>query len=249
MGGDARTRLAGGEAHKAARPEAGAACAGGLGGSLPGSLPGTLPGVGAISGGVTRGLRPGLEEGGGGVYRAEPSCPSPGGITAGQAQVLLPAELIQPGEIIVLLLKPSPWFILLGPLKSLSLIALAGVGLYWVAQRAPIPLTGTDAVILTTLLLTLRLFWQFLEWLSRVYVLTDRRVIRVKGVLRIDVFETPLKNVQHTSTLFSLRERLVGLGTIAFATSGTAFIEAAWEMVGRPLEVHRVVVQTLNRYR
>ena len=94
-----------------------------------------------------------------------------------------------------------------------------------------------------------RLFWQFLEWLSRVYVLTDRRVIRVKGVLRISVFEAPLRQIQHTAAQYSIRERIFGLGTIGFATAGTGVIEAAWEMVARPMEVHGAVVQALNRYR
>jgi len=98
-------------------------------------------------------------------------------------------------------------------------------------------------------LLLLRLFWQFLEWLSRVYVLTDRRVVAVAGVLRVRVFEAPLQQVQHTNLLLSLRERLFGLGTVAFATAGTAIAEAYWLMLADPLEVHRKIVQTLNRYR
>ena len=80
-------------------------------------------------------------------------------------------------------------------------------------------------------------------------MLTDRRIVRVKGVLRVNVFETQLQQIQHTNTTFSLRERLLGLGTIHFATAGTGGIEASWEMVSHPLEVHRIVVQTLDRYR
>ena len=81
------------------------------------------------------------------------------------------------------------------------------------------------------------------------YVLTDRRVIRIKGVLRVQVFETPLKQIQHTNVFFSVRERLFGLGTLTFATAGTAVIEAMWVMVARPLEIHRKVIQTMQRYR
>jgi uncharacterized membrane protein YdbT with pleckstrin-like domain len=166
---------------------------------------------------------------------------------------MLPAELLQPGEIIILLLKPSPWFIVLSPLKALVGIALATLALL-VAYEAGIPLPKQLAqreaiVLLGASLLVLRLFWQFLEWLSRVYVLTDQRVIRVMGVLRVSVFETPLQQVQHTTLLFSIRERLFGLGTIGFATAGTGTYEAFWNMLNKPLEVHQKVVQTLRRYR
>lgn len=165
------------------------------------------------------------------------------------AAAMLPAELLQPGEIIILLLKPSPWFIVLSCLKPLTVIALATLTLLLTDQVVNLPLTRREFVLLGVALGVLRLFWQFLEWLGRVYVLTDQRVIRVMGVLRVSVFETPLQHVQHTNLLFTIRERLTGLGTIAFATSGTGGYEAFWIMLAKPLDVHRKVVETLNRYR
>ncbi len=166
-----------------------------------------------------------------------------------RATAMLPAQVLQPGELIILLLKPSPWFIVLDALGSIAwLIAIVAAallidatGLTHVGRR--------DLVLLGAALVGMRLFWQFLEWLGRVYVLTDRRVIRVEGVLRIHIFETALRNVQHTSTRFSLRERLFGLGTLSFATAGTGIVEAYWRMIAHPLDIHRIVIQTLDRYR
>ena len=104
-------------------------------------------------------------------------------------------------------------------------------------------------ILFGLVLIGLRVGWQFLEWLSRVYVLTDARVLRVMGVLRVQVFEAPLKQIQHTDTVFSLRERFLGLGSIAFSTAGTGSIDAVWRMVAQPLDVHQRVVHALNRYR
>ncbi len=163
---------------------------------------------------------------------------------------MLPAELLQPTEIIVLLLKPSAWFIVLSCIGSLAVILVATViALALIDRNISIGLGRQDVILLAIGLTIARLFWQVLEWLSRVYVLTDQRVIRVRGVVRVSVFETPIKQVQHTNTSFSLRERFFGLGTIGFATAGTGIVEAQWEMLAQPLEVHRIVVQTLNRYR
>lgn len=175
--------------------------------------------------------------------------------SAGEAVVdprvaaLLPAQLLQPGEIIILLLKPSPLYVLLSSLASLSGIAIVILAALWFASLGFLPVTQTNLVILGLVLAGLRLLWGLLEWFSRVYVLTDRRIVRIRGVLRVHVFEAMLKNIQHTGAVFSVRERLFGLGTITFATSGTAWIEAAWEMIARPLEVHQTVVHALNRYR
>jgi hypothetical protein len=170
-------------------------------------------------------------------------------VESARAVGLLPADLLQPGEIVILFLKPSPWYILLAPLGSLAATTILVLLAIVISDRFNLRISQRDLVLLGIGLVGVRLFWQFLEWLSRIYVLTDRRIIRVKGVLRVQVFETPLKQVQHTYALFSIRERLFGLGTMAFTTAGTAFIEATWEMVARPLQVHKQIVQTLNRYR
>ena len=169
-------------------------------------------------------------------------------ITA-RAAGMLPAELLQPGEIIILLLKPSAWFIVLAPLRTLTLIIIFTIIAYGINSRTNLHYSSQNIVLIGMALLLVRLFWQFLEWLSRVYVLTDRRIITVAGVIRVLVFETTLKNIQHTNTIFSLRERLFGLGTICFATAGTAVSETFWLMLNSPLDVHQKIVQTLSRYR
>ena len=168
-----------------------------------------------------------------------------------RAATMLPAQLLQPGEIIVLLIKPSPLYILLAPLKTLIMLLLFTVVLVF-ANTYLFDYTGVrnrEWVLLGAVLISLRLAWQFVEWLSRVYVLTDQRVIRVRGVLRVSVFECRLTQIQQTDLTYSIRERLFGLGTIGFATAGTAFTDAFWTMIANPLEVHQKVVATINRYR
>lgn len=167
-----------------------------------------------------------------------------------QAGTLLPAGVLHDDEIIVLLLRPSPLYILLGAAGGLLGIALITFALAWLS-RLPIPwvhFQDEQVFALGAMLMLLRLSWQGLEWWSRVYVLTDRRLIRKMGVLRTSVFETPLRRIQHTSIFRRLRERLCGLGTIGFATAGTDTYECFWVMVDRPYAVHKIVVQTIQRY-
>jgi len=171
--------------------------------------------------------------------------------TMQRAATMLPPELLDSGEIIVLLVKPSPWFILLVPIQSLLMVALATIGLTLAWAYLPIShmVSQRDIVLSGMGVIGLRLFWQLLEWLSRVYVLTDQRVITVSGVLRVIVFQTQLTQIQNTNMVFSIRERLFRLGTITFATAGTGHIESVWQMLARPLEVHKEIVRVIGRYR
>jgi len=180
---------------------------------------------------------------------AEPNPDTPE-LAPAQIFTLLPAELLQGGEIVVFVKKPSLWYVLLESLRSLGLLMIVFLLVLWAYNRGyNIGMAHRDLFLLAAGLGGVRLFWQFLEWLSRVYVLTDRRVIRVKGVLRVQVFETSLQQIQHTHTTFSLRERFFGLGSIHMATAGTAANDLSWVMLANPLETHRVLVRTLNRYR
>lgn len=183
----------------------------------------------------------------------QPNLTEPGepalGLNLDRAEDILPADLIQGGETIILLLKPSPLFIFLGCLGHMLFIT----GLTAVTYLAADPylssvINESQALLLGVLALLARLTWQMLDWYFQLYVLTDQRVITRYGILRRFVFEAPLRKLQHTYMLQSLRERVLNLGTIAFATAGTAAPESYWLMVHRPAAVHRRVVQAINRY-
>jgi hypothetical protein len=167
-----------------------------------------------------------------------------------RAAALLTKGLLQDDEIIILLIRPSLLFVPLSCLTSLVVIACIAFFLAYLARWQPsVGWSDTQAFALGVGLAALRLGWQGLEWFCQLYVLTDRRIIRRMGVLRVAVFETQLKNIQHTSVFTRVRERLFGLGTIGFATSGSDVFEAFWLMLRQPFAVHKTVVEAMRRYR
>ena len=172
------------------------------------------------------------------------------GLPLGRAPSLLPANLIQGDETIILLLKPSPLYIVLSSLETLVAIGLVTAAMVWARHFFNIQAYKDDGMIALAMgLAAVRLAWQAMDWLCRTYVLTDRRIVGIEGILRVQLFQTELRNLQHTNVFFSVRERLFGLGTLSFSTSGTAWPEAYWLMVHRPLAVHRRVIQAMHRYR
>lgn len=171
------------------------------------------------------------------------------GLPVDQATSILPADLLQGGEIIIMILKPSPLYIILWCFgQILGLLVTA-----WIANYVhdyfdlDIFYPRTLWMVVGTVV-AVRLIYQFFDWLSRTYILTDRRVISMQGIMRIRIFQCTLKQVQHTDMLFSIRERCFGLGTIVISTAGTGGSESFWLMLRRPMAVHRKILQVLNRY-
>ena len=160
----------------------------------------------------------------------------------------LATDLLADGEIVHLRLKPSLWFVLLvsAPVITLGVILILAGNLQIVAE-APMSMRG----ILTNAgawLIGLRLVWALLQWFGRIYILTDRRVIRQRGVLNIQVFECSLDRLQNTFIRTTLVQRILGIGTIFFATAGTGQIEAMWQHITRPAKVHRQIIEAITRF-
>jgi hypothetical protein len=159
------------------------------------------------------------------------------------------SDLVRDDEVVILLLRPSVLFVFLVPLGSIMgmliltlLLALLAAKLPWVGWNEQ------QAYALGFALITARLIWQALEWFNRIYILTDRRIITRSGVMRVSVFETQLKHIQHTTVFMRLRERVFGLGTIGFATAGSDMIDSFWVMLRQPMAVHRVILEAIQRY-
>ena len=92
----------------------------------------------------------------------------------------------------------------------------------------------------------LRIGVAMMQWVSRVYVLTNRRIMRIRGVLKADLFECPLVQVIGTQVTIGPHEALTRLGTIRFNT-GDNVADGSWYHVTRPHEVHAEVRRAVER--
>lgn len=138
-----------------------------------------------------------------------------------------------PPELVILSCRPSLWFILLhrgGWLLALFALAILSARL---AREAGLPILSTlpPAALLAAVVL---LLWNTLDWLCRAYVLTTGRILRTSGVLVRVHREIPLRNLQSVTLVRSLRERLVGIGSLGVSSAGSAGLELSWYMVPRP---------------
>jgi hypothetical protein len=158
---------------------------------------------------------------------------------------LLSAHILHDGELVLLILRPSLWFI---PLSSLRFIA--AVLIFAIAMVVWDP-GASDRVYVETaaVLIVARLMFAVLSWMGRLYVLTDMRIVRLSGVFAVDVFDCPLRKIARTRLTFPVRERIVGVGSIDITPSLSDCRPTQWSTVAHPVEVHETVVAAINRAR
>jgi uncharacterized membrane protein YdbT with pleckstrin-like domain len=164
---------------------------------------------------------------------------------------VLPAAVqaaLSPDEIVILVLRPSLLYIPLSSLGTLGASAIIAVTLAWASMYEWSAWSEAGGISVGVIVACARLSWAWLDWYTHVFVLTDRRVIARRGILRTALYEAPLVQIQNTVVVQSLRERIFGLGTIGFATAGRSTFDAFWEMVRRPFVVHGQVLDAIRRY-
>jgi hypothetical protein len=166
-----------------------------------------------------------------------------GGAVGLAMPAVVPEHLLDGGEVVHFAIKPSPWFV---PLVSVRWL-VAGAALIALALWFPLGASGKWYLWQAGFWLgAVRLGWAMLEWVSRLYVLTNRRVMRIRGVFNVELFECALDRIQNTHYTASLGERIFRVGTITVETAGPAGI-GSWLIVARPLEVHEKLRQAVHR--
>lgn len=175
--------------------------------------------------------------------------PQAGAVPAVSSLVgVVPEKLLDDGEIVILAIKPSLWSIAFSSARTFIVIAIAILLLPYVPHTVfdAAGLTSRNIGQLGVLLILVQIMIAFAQWVCRQYILTNRRIIRIRGVFTIDVFDAPLTKIQNTFITLAIQERLLGLGTIQFATAGTAGFDAAWVNINDPLTVHETIRKAIR---
>lgn len=164
-------------------------------------------------------------------------------VTAGY---LVPANLLQDGEIVILVVKPSSWLALFSSLPVMTGAAVAAllaavIGNYyaWFPEKA--------AASVCLAVLVARAMAGCWQWLGTTYVLTNRRIVIVRGVVTARWSGVLLTDVGETLMEQTAADRLVGTGNIHCFVSQARSPKLSWITVTRPEEVHPIVREAIRQ--
>lgn len=143
---------------------------------------------------------------------------------------MIPRNMLKEGEKIIFEVHPHKVYTLLGPWIFGAILVLGGVGAFLVSVLAG---------IIVEVIAFLVFLVPYLKWRYTIYALTTGRVIRLRGVISKDVYESPLKKIQDLKLKISVSQRIFGCGDIMITTAGTAAIECVWKNIGNPREAQK----------
>jgi hypothetical protein len=155
-------------------------------------------------------------------------------------------QLLGGDEIIQLSLRPSPWCIVLYSGKPLLVLALLTAAAL-IAIRGQSPVALSIALVVVVLAAFCAVVAATLQWASRIYVLTNRRVLQFSGVFAMQVAECALKALSNVQLELSWYQPMLRLGTIRLNPISDAEPAMMWEHVARPAEVHEILARAIQK--
>lgn len=159
--------------------------------------------------------------------------------------VLLAGHVLQDGELVLLIIKPSLWFIVISALRFIAVVLILMISAALLDNRLP----GRNVAYqeLGLFAISGRIMWSVLQWMGRVYVLTDMRIVRLSGVFSVDIFDCPLRKIRTTRMYRTMRERLTRIGSIEIIPADETSPLGYWQSIRKPAEVHEQIVAAINR--
>jgi uncharacterized membrane protein YdbT with pleckstrin-like domain len=132
-----------------------------------------------------------------------------------ETAVSAPGGIIyEPGERVLAVGRPFAWWVLL---VALELILLIAAGIAAAAGQQTAAYAAVGAVVVAFVFLVAK----YLQWMSRVWVLTDRRVIARSGILNRTQAAVLLERVQDCSLTRPFPASLIAdYGVLKLETAG-----------------------------
>jgi membrane protein YdbS with pleckstrin-like domain len=157
-------------------------------------------------------------------------------------------HLLDDGEIVILAVKPSPWFVVLSCWPVLLLAAaLAGVGLLGGGTLRIAEPWGDALVLTAVVIVSVRIIVACVQWLGRLYVLTNARSLTVQGLWRPSAAFLPHRQVRRVELVAGVGERGLGLGTLLFEGAETGPPALTWVNLAHPDDVRHAVEEAVRR--
>ncbi|MBX0327930.1 PH domain-containing protein [Oscillochloris sp. ZM17-4] len=167
-------------------------------------------------------------------------------------------QLLGRGEQIIYIARQHLFVLIANILAELTLIAVlvaAGVASNWAFSTNTTPLIGSLTASSLILLLCVVIsvivmisgFMDYLRWTTEQYVITDRRVIQVRGIVNKRVIDSSLEKINDVELRQTLIGRMMNFGTVEILTASDDAINVMDRIEG-PLEFKKAMLDAKHNH-
>ena len=155
-------------------------------------------------------------------------------------------ELLDQDEIVELSIRPSIWFIPLVSARASAIICASAVVVSLLIRDSS-PQFHAYVLSLAIMGVVARTIMAAMQWASRVYVLTNRRVMRLSGMINVDIAERQLRRIGRTNLQFTSLQRTLGLGSIHMMPAEEQGATMVWEHVAKPADIYARLTRAIKK--
>ncbi len=161
--------------------------------------------------------------------------------------------LLSSGERVVHREKQHWWVFVWGARFTILAVILAAVLGFLSTNLATDGISGTARTVITWVVAGLfigglaLLFWTTLRYMNQEYVLTNRRVIQVEGVVNKRAVDSSLEKINDAVLTQSIFGRALGFGDLSILTASEAAI-SDFKMLVRPIEFKKAMLEAKHEY-
>ncbi len=177
------------------------------------------------------------------------AAPAPVATRPPRVAAAVPAEMLDGDEIIQLSIKPSLWYVPLVSMGGVGAMVVIAAGVSMLASTfgwTPVLQLVFQMAVLGSVL---RVAFASLQWASRLYVLTNRRVMVFQGVFNVSVSECKLANIADALLDIAWYERPLRLGSVRMPAKSDDLPTIHWTCVPRPAETQQLLAQAIRKSR
>lgn len=157
-----------------------------------------------------------------------------------------PESLLRGNELVILMVRPSLWYIVASSFRFSGIVILLGLLTIRTGLFGDLLLPKT-ALIISASLVGMRVIYALMEWTSHLYLLTTCRILTIKGARHPTLFQAGLTHISEARLIQPPVQNLLALGTIGFAMGENIDPGGLWEWIPNPQRVHQQIQAAISK--
>ena len=156
------------------------------------------------------------------------------------------AEMLHDNEIVIMMVRPSLWYVSAMSMRITVVLLLAALVIDRTGMAGQL-FDERSLWSMAGILVAMRWVYALINWLSQLYLLTNHRIVVIRGTTKVEIFQVGLCRITEARLMSTPLQRLLGAGNIGFATGGDILPQSVWLWVANAPRVHQQILQALSK--